>query len=379
MMDNIWNEEMLDKLHFSWDKTFGYQKTWNAVIGSRASGKSVDSWIKLYNAFFYQNRPSIVFRRRTVDITSAYLDDLTNLFNKFLKPEYRIQLCYLSGDVKSGCADVHVGKAGCQYNWQQIKKLPVFFRIVALSCPMSRLKSLMMPNIAYFFFDEFIANTRAGEKYLSDEKFLISELYTTFVRESPKGIKIIMAGNPYSVYCSIFSGLNVDSSKLKPGSFVVGPDYVIDCFKVGPELAEQIRRSNPMFIADEEYTRYAFGGESINDANIRLCKREPRGFKLKWVFKLGSDFISVHSGNYTDKEGKARFWICKHKSDWLSKVSKRRKIIVFDFADLIKGAVKWSIEDRLDLSMIKDAMNKREIIYNSVDASYMTEDISVYF
>ena len=112
---------------------------------------------------------------------------------------------------------------------------------------------------------------------------------------------------------------------------------------------------------------------------MRLCKREPRGFKLKWVFKLGSDFISVHYGNYTDKEGKARFWICKHKSDWLAKVSKRRKIIVFDFADLIKGAVKWSIEDRLDLSTIKDAMNKREIIYNSVDASYMTEDISVYF
>lgn len=378
-MDRIWDESKFDKLHFSWDKTFGYQKTWNAVIGSRASGKSVDSWIKLYNAFFYQNRPSIVFRRRTVDITSAYLDDLTNLFNKFLKPEYRIQLCYLSGDVKSGCADVHVGQAGCQYNWQQIKKLPVFFRIVALSCPMSRLKSLMMPNIAYFFFDEFIANTRAGEKYLSDEKFLISELYTTFIRESPKGIKIIMAGNPYSVYCSIFNGLDVDSSQLKPGSYVVGPDYVIDCFKVGPELAEQIRRSNPMFIADEEYTRYAFGGESINDANIRLHKREPRGFKMRWVFKLGNDFISVHEGKYEDKEGKARYWICKHKADWLSKVSKRRKIMVFDFADLIKGAVKWSIENRTDLCDIKSAMNKREIIYNSIDASYMIEDISVYF
>ena len=116
MMDNIWNEEMLDKLHFSWDKTFGYQKTWNAVIGSRASGKSVDSWIKLYNAFFYQNRPSIVFRRRTVDITSAYLDDLTNLFNKFMKPEKRIQLCHLSGDVKSGCDNVQINQAGYQYN-----------------------------------------------------------------------------------------------------------------------------------------------------------------------------------------------------------------------------------------------------------------------
>ena len=53
--------------------------------------------------------------------------------------------------------------------------------------------------------------------------------------------------------------------------------------------------------------------------------------------------------------------------------------MVFDFADLIKGAVKWSIENRTDLCDIKCAMNKREIIYNSIDASYMIEDISVYF
>ena len=134
-------------------------------------------------------------------------------------------------------------------------------------------ETLVKSNENYAFIcEDDIVIADSIKEYLSDEKFLISELYTTFVRESPKGIKIIMAGNPYSVYCSIFSGLNVDSSKLKPGSYVVGPDYVIDCFKVGPELAEQIRRNNPMFIADEEYTRYAFGGESINDANIRLHK-----------------------------------------------------------------------------------------------------------
>ena len=331
-IERIWDETKIDLLHFSWDRILGYHKTWNFAVGERESGKSVSSWIKLYNSFYYRHRPSIVLRRRIADITSAYIDDTATLLNKFLLPDRQIQLLYLKGDVQ------------------------------------------------YMFFDEFLANTRAGEKYLNgDEHFLISEIYTTYNREASSPIRILAAGNPYSVYCPLFSGLNVDSSKLKPGAFVIGNDFVIDCFQVPDELKKIILRNNPMYQFDDAYKRYAFNGESINDQNIRIHKCEPRAFKLVWVFKIGNDFLSVHRGKYKDEQGIARFWICNHKSDWLSKVSKRRKIIVFDFADLINGAIKWSNEDRSELISLKDAMNKRQIIYNSVDASYMTEDISLYF
>ena len=353
------------------------------------SGKSVSSWIKLYNAFYFEEMPSLVLRRRIVDMTSAYIDDIATLLNKFLKPEEAIQLLYLKGDVSSGIADVHVAPLSVgPVAPISIKKYPVFFRLIGLSTPMNRIKSLLLRNVKYLFFDEILANTVGGERYLStDEHFLISEIYTTYNRESEKPIRILAAGNPYSVYCPVFSALGVDSNKLKPGAFVVGPDYVIDCFQTPVELKEKILAANPMYQFDDVYKRYAFGGESINDQNIRLCKKEPRGFKLKWVLKIGNDYLSIHRGkppvlprkNRKNRDNQPMiFWVCAHKSDWLDKVSKNRRIVVFNFNDLMAGAVRWSAADLQTISTLTNAMNQRQVGYNNVAASYMLLDVLHY-
>lgn len=378
IVEVIWKD--LDNMHFEWDDALSYNKTWNFAVGERESGKSVNSWIKLYNAFYYLEDPSIVLRRRQIDITPAYIDDIATLLNKFLKPQYQIQLLYRRGDISSGIADVWVGNANENYSWRDFEKLPVFFRIMALAVPMARLKSMVLRNVRYMFMDEIIINTRAGEKYLpGDEHFLIKEIYTTYNREAERPIKILGAGNPYSVYCPLFSGLGVDSSKLKPGAFVVGDNYVIECFQTPPKLKAWILAHNPMYQFDDSYKRYAFGGESINDKNIRIHKTEPRNFKLKWVFKLGSDIITVHCGR-SDKSYKEpfKFWVCKHTEDWIRKMSKRRRIIVFTYNDLIEGAIKWSPADSDILFSLKEAMRKRQVTYNCIDASYMLEDVEVY-
>ena len=376
--NSIWTN--LDNLHFTWDETFSYGKPWNFAVGERESGKSVNSWIKLFNAFYYFQDPSIVLRRRIADITCAYIEDIATLLNKFLKPEHQIQLVYGKGEVGSGIADIRVGKIGETYSWQAREKLPIFFRIIGLSTPMNRIKSMVLRNVRYMFFDEFLANTRGGEKYLTgDEHFLIQEIYTTYNREAKKPIRIICAGNPYSVYCPLFSALGVDSTKLKPGSFVVGPNYVIDCFQTPPELKAIILRNNPMYEFDDSYKRYAFGGESINDQNIRLHKTEPSRFRLRWVFKMGNDYLSVHAGPTTDyKDEPFTYWVCKHKSDWLAKVSKRRKIIAFNYADLTAGVIKWSAAQLGQFTGLRTAMATRKVTYNCVDASYMLEDLEPY-
>ena len=359
-----------DKLHFRWNKTLSYNKIWNFAIGERESGKSVDSWFLLWNAFHYENRPSIVLRRRISDITSAYIEDTANVLNKFL--EKPIQLLYMKGDIKQGIVDIKIGDAGKEYSWKEIQKLPVFFRVIGLSNPMNRIKSLMLKDVKYFFFDEFICNLRGGEKYLTaDEYFLIQEIYTTYNREASTPIRILAAGNPYSVYTPLFMGLGVDTSKLKPGAFVVGPNYVINCFQVPEELKKIILKNNPMYQFDDAYKRYAFSGEAVNDQNIRICKCEPKGFKLKYVFKMGNDFISIHRGNNAD----FKFWCCKHKVDWLQKIGKKRKIVVFNFGDMIEGAVKYNVQNVKDFYDLKQAMDNRQITYNCIDAQYMLEDI----
>lgn len=365
----------MDKLHFDWSKPLSYNKIWNFAIGQRESGKSVNSWIKIYNAFYFEHRPSLVLRRRIADITPAYIEDTETLLNKFLiKP---IQLVYLKGDIKSGIVDVRIGEANVEYSWQEMNKLPVFFRVIGLSNPMNRIKSLMLNDVKYIFMDEFIVNLRANEKYLTgDEKFLIQEIYTTFNREASTPIRILCCANPYSVYCPLFVGLNVDTSKLKPGAFVVGPDYVIDCFEASEALKEHILALNPLYEFDDSYSRYAFGGESVNDSNIKIQKFEPKGFKMKFIFKLGNDFISVHQGR-PDKNNvqSERFWVCKHRSDWYEKVGKKRKILVFDFRDMCDGSFMVDADMMANTYSLREAIRKRDITYNCIDASYMMEDI----
>ena len=363
-----------DKLHFRWNKQLGYKKTWNFAIGQRESGKTVDSWFLIWNAFWFKHRPSIVLRRRIADITDAYINDIQNVLNKFL--EKPIQLVYLKGGLKDGIVDVRLGVYGQEYSPAASKKLPIFFRVIALSNPMNRIKSLMLPNVRYIFIDEFICNLRGNEKYLkADEFFLVKEIYTTYNREAESPITILAAGNPYSVYCPFFVGLGVNTAQVKPGAFLVGPDYTINCYKVPVELQEQILAANPMYQFDDAYKRYGFGGEAINDANIRIQKVEPKGFKMKYIFKFGNEFVSIHKGTGENADGPFKFWCCKHKADWMEKIGNRREVIVFNFQDLVNGTRKLMPIDGMRLHEVHEAMDLRLITYNCIEAQYMLEDI----
>lgn len=280
--------------------------------------------------------------------------------------------------MKQGMMDIRMGESGETYSPARIKKLPIFFRVIGLSTPMNRIKSLMLPNVKYMFYDEFIANLRGGEKYLEDEAFRIKEIYTTYNREAVTPIKIYACGNPYSVYNALFSDLKVDTRKVKPGAFIVGDNYVVDCFQIPPTLKERILAANPLYQFDNSYAKYAFNGEAISDANIRLQKTEPKGFKLQFVFKLGSELLSVHSGPNAARanDEPLTWWVCKHDLSWLSKVGHKRKILCFDFADLMKGGL---LVGQLDLikkfGSFKLAITQRKVGYNCVDAEYLTEDI----
>lgn len=365
-----------DNLHFNWRKVDGYNRTWNFAISEREAGKSVSTWLKIWSNFHYKNSPTIVLRRRIADLTEQYISDTESLLNKFL--DNKVQLLYMKGDIKSGIVDVKLGEADKNYSALQIKKLPLFFRVIGLSIPMNRIKSLMLSNVGIIFFDEFIANIRGGEKYLDIEAFRIKEIYTTYNREATTPIKIYCCGNPYSVYNPLFSDLGVDTRKVHPGAFLVGANYVIDCFRIPDALKERILAANPLYQFDNAYAKYAFDGNAISDSNIRICKINPKGFKLRFVFKVDREYISVHSGAPIDYEGeKLSFWICKHNEDWLDKVSKNRKIYCFNFADLMQHAVIANRDKDLIAQFLsfKSAVQRREAAYNCVDAEYITEDI----
>ena len=102
-----------DNLHFNWNSQLGYQKTWNFCISPREPGKTTSSFFQIYNAYKKWSRPSIVLRRRQADITTAYIDDIAKVLNKFI--DVPIQLVYTKGDIKQGVVDVK--KAPADQNW----------------------------------------------------------------------------------------------------------------------------------------------------------------------------------------------------------------------------------------------------------------------
>jgi hypothetical protein len=182
--------------------------------------------------------------------------------------------------------------------------------VLGMSSPMSRIKSLMLPGIKYMLFDEFIANTRLGEKYLHEEAFKFKEIYNTFQRECKDGLICYFFGNPYSVFNPYFEWLKIDTRKVKPGAYINGKNYTLECYQLTNELREVILKRNPLYQFDDSYKKYAFSGIAVNDANIIIIDK-PQLARLRYVFKVSNKYygfyhIPVESKEY--KEGHLSFY-----------------------------------------------------------------------
>lgn len=354
-----------DNLHYSPRKLDSYNKTWNFITSEREAGKTTAiPATKIYKAWRHHNRPSIVLRRHIVDITETYINDLQDSINDFLPDSQKIKFKYKKGTIKEGVVDVTV------------EDKP-FCRFIALSNPKARIKSLRYDDPAYIIMDEFIVDNRNGEKYLSDEAGRFKELYNSFLRFATRHghrLKCYFCGNPYSVYNPYYSWLDIDLSKIKPGAFLVGKDYVVECYQIKPELKQWIKKVNPLYEFDDAYARYAFDGISINDNNFPIVPKQPDGYKLKFVFRISHKYLGIyHKGTMrSDKIGYdcGKFWI-----SIIDYVGENRKIIAVNFDNLVDNASLITTDIRAMTWRLKDAIASKDVGYSSIEAGYLTEAI----
>lgn len=353
-----------DKLHYSPRKLDSYNKTFNFVISERIAGKTTALLgTKIYKAWRHHNRPSIVLRRQAVDITETYILDLETTINEFLPDSQKIKFQFKKGDIKNGIVDITVDDKP-------------FIRFMALSVPKGRLKSLNYPDPYAIFFDEFIIDVRGGEKYLTDEAGKFKELYNTFHRCAEKKghtLKLYAAGNPYSVYCPLFMWLGVDLALVKPGAFLVGKQYVIECYQIKQELKDHLKKVNPLYnCEDDEYTRYAFGGEAVNDINFNVQTRQPDGYKLRYIFRLQNRYLHVYyrAMNRSDRASTdyGKYWICDKTSYEGSK-----NVVAIDFNNLVNGTQLATAEIKVIMWRLKECIGNRDVTYSSISAGYLTE------
>ena len=346
-----------DKLHYTTRKIDGYNLPFNFIISEREAGKSTAIWLdKCYKAFKENGETTLVIRRKVVHITKSYIDDIAKIINKFT--DDHISFNYASSSIKDGIIDISIGTK-------------IFIRIVALSIDITAVKSLVLQNLRYIVFDEFICNNRFGEKYLTLEAMKYMEIYNTFRRES-KNLKCYFLGNPYSLYNPYFIFFNIRTRDIKRGAIVSdNKSYVSECYEITPELRAKILEENPLYQFDNAYTKYAFDGVNINDQNILLQEEKPQNFSLAFVFKISGKYIGISRNNIY--EDNTLLYYAEFINESL--LSKKRNIYCFDFEELVERSCMLSPDERYKFQKIKDAMRRRMIAFSSIECYYLVEEI----
>ena len=347
-----------DKIHFNTRTIDGYNLPFNFIISEREAGKSTAIWLdKAYKCFKENGQTTLVIRRKITHITKSYIDDIQQIINKFTDDNVKFE--YAITSLKDGITDIYI-------------KEKRFMRICALSIDITALKSLVLRDLRYIIFDEFICNQRFGEKYLKDEATKFMEVYNTFRRES-ENLKCFFLGNPYSLYNPYFMFFNVSSAKLKRGAIITDKkSYVVQCYEITQELRDYILSVNPLYQFDNAYTKYAFEGVNVNDVNIIIRDKAPESFKLTYVFKASNRYIGLFRADWYDIESDILFY-CQFLNP--NSISRRRDIICFDFEELVDRTVMLSPEDKFKFQKIKDAMRKRLIAFESIECYYLIEEI----
>ena len=354
-----------DTIHYSPRRIDSHNKPFNFITSEREAGKTTAILAtKIYKEWYHHHRPSIILRRQIVDITETYITDLQDAINDFLPEKKQIEFQFRKGNIKEGIVDVLV------------RDKP-FCRFIAMSCPKSRIKSLRYDDPYLMIMDEFIVDNRNGEKYLVDEANKFKEIYNTFNRFATRHghiLKCYFCGNPYSVYNPYYVWLNVDLAQIKPGAFIVGSNYAIECYQITQELRDFIKKNNPLYEFDDADPRYAFGGQAINDQTFEIQPKQPEGYRLRHIFRLQNRYLYVYWNN-NPREGKfgvdyGRYWIMDKDSYDGSKT-----VRAIDFNNLVAGTELVTSDIKLITFRLKQAIGSRDVTYSSIGAGYLTEII----
>ena len=358
-----------DNLHYKISEDDGYNVPIVCVLSPREPGKTTSIVLdKIYSGFIKKGLPAVVLVNNPIDINEAFLASFEETINEF--KGYEIHTKY----PKSAQGTVTIIK--------DKKTDKPFIYVIPLSVPKTRLKRLVLGEISCMWYDECNVDVSIGEKWPDNIANKWNELYTTLARKSyPKQLKFYMTGNYYTKYNPILTYLGVDCNRLEVGKKLLTKklkkigntklDYssLVDCYQLKPELKEYILAHNPGYSFDETYLRY-FNGEAIADAGVPIDEKQPVGFSLRNVFKVGTRYLYIYKSNdYVD--GLFRGYWLEVKAE---APGKRRDIWIVDLNDL-QSSTMLAKSFRGMFDSLKFAIGKGNISFQSPEAFYTMQNI----
>lgn len=345
-----------DGMHYNVSRLDGYDKDLNFIISPRSDGKTTQILGKVARAWAKDQSPTILICRNNVDITEQYIDTTLDI----------IDACagHPLGSKHAKVSDKGAAVLDCTIDGK------ILIRFVSLSQKLRNLKGVFLKNLALVIFDEFIINTRLGEKYLTDEAFKFQEAYTTYRRECARPrLKCYFMGNAYSLYNPHLINLGVDCSKLRKPGIIVGANYAVERHMLDPRLKEILKKQNPFFVDEDNlYAKYALDGMPINDANIRIMPTCPQNYVLQYIFSIDNKFIGAYESAEWNSD--LRYWI-----GYVDRVGSRKDVYAFDFKDLVERSRLIGPNERNALSRLRCAIRNRQVAFEGLECDYAIEEI----
>lgn len=322
----------------------------NMIIGPREPGKTTHLSARAWTHVCKCGETLVYLARNPTLITDQLVEKVRGDMNKFFEvPPFYMN----SAAAKTGNVDVY-----CE-------GFPVM-RIVALNMGRDLLKKVTVPHPSFILFDEFLRDTKAGDRYLTDEAGRFKELYSTIVREH-RGLKAYFIGNIYSLYNPYALDWGVDTTKLRPGMIYANDKCAVEMVTLTDKLKKEIIRKNPFYEFDDFYSRYAIDGKAKNDGSIVVVKSHPRNYSLDFTIRTGSRLIGVYSRR--GEKAPYKYWV-----GWANG-NERKKAYAYDIKEVVENTKVVGRMDRYITYWFREAMGEHQVAFGDLACYYLIEEI----
>ena len=270
-----------DNLHFSFNELDGYNKLFNLVICAREAGKtSALEYVKIYKAI-KKGYGVVILMRYSKEINKLNLLNLQERINLYLPDTEKIEVVAEVGGYTNGIIKFTIRQGKTFLNGTGL--------LLWIGLDDQIIKNIHIKNPRFIVFDEYVVNQQSGERYIRNEFDKILILYGTIKRYKEDGanIRIYCAGNPYSKLNPFIEYFKINKQKLKEGATIVGPNFVLMCYKLKNELKTKLLNADPNYQFDDSFKAFALEGQYIyENLRINLIDYVPQFFKLDYVIMV---------------------------------------------------------------------------------------------
>lgn len=242
----------MDTHYISLDEILSKNKVLNFVLGMSLGGKTYKGLKLAIGTWRRKKARTIICVRNEIQVSSDLIDGLAAEIDKITTASnWALGALSISG---SGVDTV--------FSFGTDKP---FLSFKSLHTVLSK-KQTTIPNVAWILFDEFVLNTRSGERYLTDEIMRFKWLFSKTTRGYDYKTRVLFLGNTESAYNPYFAEYGIKPSFLTPNkiSSPKNENWAVELW-INKERMKEISAKGLDKVLGGEYGRYAFGGSFLND------------------------------------------------------------------------------------------------------------------